>query len=49
MAKVTKPKKEFWESKDKPAYLKIDKKIDEADEKTYNVSLGKNPKKKKAS
>lgn len=49
MAKVTKPKKEFWESKDKPKHLKIDRKIDEADEKPYNMSLRKdnNSKKKK--
>lgn len=39
MAKVKRPKKEFWESKDKPKHLEIDRKIEEADEKPYKVSL----------
>ena len=49
MAKVTRPKKEFWETEKKPAYLKIDRKIDETGEKSYNVSLreDKNLRKKK--
>ena len=31
MVKVIKPKKEFWETEKKPAYLKITKKKNEAD------------------
>jgi len=45
MVKVTKPKKEFWESKEKPKHLEIDRKIEETDEKPYRVSL--KPKKPK--
>jgi hypothetical protein len=50
MAKVIKPKKEFWESDKKPTFLKISPKINETNEGSYNVSLckDKNQKKKKA-
>jgi len=39
MVKVIKPKKDFWETKRKSSHLKIDRKINEAGEKPYIVSL----------
>lgn len=39
MTKVKKPDKEFYESEKKPSYMRIDGKIDEADNnKSYKVS-----------